>query len=122
MAEETFRFFLVGFKQWPLIIVLTEKQIVVKKAGAEDFWVKDSSKFTAIEWLHYQMLFDAGSSLHAIAYSTAKSYDSITNIYPQIRDKKFRRYLKEKAVNIPNKQFKYSTKIIPYQKNNTSSL
>lgn len=116
MPQETFRFFLEGFKQWPLIIVLIEKQIVIKKALTDEFWVKDTSMLTPVEKVYYEILFDFGSKAHAVTYSTGAAYDSVKKLYPQIASTKYSKYLHSKLVNIPNRQFKYTTKTISISK------
>lgn len=99
MPQETFGFFLEGFKQWPLIIVLTEKQIVIKKTLTDEFWVKDTSMLTPVEKVYYEILFDFGSKAHAVTYSTGAAYDSVKKLYPQIASTKYSKYLHSKLVN-----------------------
>jgi len=117
MPQETFRFFLEGFKQWPLIIVLTEKQIVVKKALTDEFWVKDTSRFTPTELLHYKILCnDYNFTQFAQRFWSQKSRDSLRRLYPYMFRKEYRTYLEAKSVKIPNREFKYTTKPISISK------
>lgn len=108
---ETFRFFLFGFKQWPLIIVLTKNEIVVKHANTEEFFVKDTGRLTTLESMHYKILLDRYYQFYEyskLLYSP-KSRDSLLKLYPYIFDKKYRRYLDDKAVKIPNRHFTFTT-------------
>ena len=116
--EDIFRFFLLGFKQTPVIIVLKKNSLIVKKARTGEFFVKDTDRLTPLERLHYRILFNP---LHRNVYfellSSKKSVDSLSKLYPKLFDKEYRKYLSDKAAKVPNKLFKYTTvqKAIPYR-------
>lgn len=110
--KPVFRFEYSGWRQKPVIILLTEGYIIVKEGKTEDVYIETSSKFSDIEKWQYGLVTHLYLPIDSDHFSPRRKrfIDSAINLYPQLLDTKYYRYLFEKATDTAY-QFTYSTVI-----------
>jgi len=104
-----FRLITFGFGVPQTVIILTQDNIIIKKA-IDMFWLHDTLALTYDERVQYQLLRHK-SSYKKIMLRAAKSFkfkDSLLKLYPRIFEEGYYDTLNNKANHIRNKAFHYT--------------
>jgi len=117
-GEDIFRLSYEGFKDSPMIIILTKGKIVAKRGTFEEIDKEDTNRLSQIENFHYRILhhsFPLQNRNYGGNYQLKKNRDSLIKLYPQLLDPAYFKYLIKK-ITVPNTHYKYTfiERSIPY--------
>lgn len=110
-----FRFTYSGWRQKPVIILLTEEYIIIKQGKSEDVFIQKENNLNEVEKSHLHLVYSYWLPMDlSMNSSTFKKHylDSLVRLYPQLVDTKYYRYLIEKSIDTSYK-FHYTTEIKP---------